>query len=73
MEECVGDLANNRPITVQYVDVIPEDVLFGIFRKLKLLDADSFAIEDFSLAGLRGITIDDITARLEEFRNIVAF
>ncbi len=33
----------------------------------------SFTIEDFSLAGLRGITMDDITARLEEFRNIVAF
>ena len=33
----------------------------------------SFAIEDFSLAGLQGIAMDDITARLEEFRNIVAF
>ena len=33
----------------------------------------SFAIEDFSLAALRKITIDDVTARLEEFRNIVEF
>ncbi len=30
----------------------------------------SFAIEDFSLAGLQGITFEDITARLEKFRTM---
>ena len=33
----------------------------------------SFAIEDFSLAGLQGITFEDITARLEEFRALSSF
>ncbi len=33
----------------------------------------SFAIEDFSLAGLQAINFDDITARLEEFRTLSSF
>jgi sugar/nucleoside kinase (ribokinase family) len=33
----------------------------------------SFAIEDFSLAGLQGITFEDITARLEKFRALSSF
>jgi len=33
----------------------------------------SFAIEDFSLAGLQAITFDDITARLEKFRTLSSF
>ena len=33
----------------------------------------SFAIEDFSLAGLEQITLDDITARLEKFRTLTSF
>ena len=33
----------------------------------------SFAIEDFSLAGLQTITFDDITTRLEKFRTLSSF
>ncbi len=33
----------------------------------------SFAIEDFSLAGLQGITFEDITTRLEKFRTLSSF
>ena len=33
----------------------------------------SFAIEDFSLAGLQSITFEDITARLEKFRTLSSF
>lgn len=35
--------------------------------------AASFAIEDFSLAGLEQISLDDITARLEKFRTLTSF
>ena len=33
----------------------------------------SFAIENFSLAGLQGITFEDITARLDKFRALSSF
>ncbi|MFC2166339.1 protein kinase [Acidobacteriota bacterium] len=37
----ITDLSQSK-----YIDVTPEDVLFGIFRKLKLLDANGYSVED---------------------------